>query len=92
MKKFEKIDLGLKEAYEELFMNNEERIINRSPRVLEKNWINSSLKMLLKMIFAQKFYPCWNRTENADLAVMQDRRVYGQKISTLHRHGRFCGV
>ena len=34
MKKFEKIDLGLKEAYEELFMNDEERIINRSPRVL----------------------------------------------------------
>ncbi len=35
MKKFEKIDLGLKEAYEELFMNDEERIINRSPRVLD---------------------------------------------------------
>ena len=35
MKKFEKIDLGLKEAYEELFMNNEERKINRSPRVLD---------------------------------------------------------
>ena len=35
MKKFEKIDLGLKEAYEELFMNDEERKINRSPRVLD---------------------------------------------------------
>ena len=35
MKKFEKINLGLKEAYEELFMNDEERIINRSPRVLD---------------------------------------------------------
>lgn len=35
MKKFEKIDLGLKEAYEELFMNDEERIINRSPRVMD---------------------------------------------------------
>ena len=35
MKKFEKIDLGLKEAYNELFMNDEERIINRAPRVLE---------------------------------------------------------
>ena len=35
MKKFEKFDLGLKEAYEELFMNDEERIINRSPRVLD---------------------------------------------------------
>ena len=35
MKKFEKIDLGLKEAYEELFMNDEERIINRSPRILD---------------------------------------------------------
>lgn len=35
MKKFEKIDLGLKEAYEELFMNDEERIINRSPRALD---------------------------------------------------------
>ncbi|MBQ7815848.1 MAG: ParB/RepB/Spo0J family partition protein [Oscillospiraceae bacterium] len=35
MKKFEKIDLGLKEAYEELFMNDEERIIHRSPRVLD---------------------------------------------------------
>lgn len=35
MKKFEKIDLGLKETYEELFMNDEERIINRSPRVLD---------------------------------------------------------
>lgn len=35
MKKFEKIDLGLKEAYEELFMNDEERIINRLPRVLD---------------------------------------------------------
>lgn len=35
MKKSEKIDLGLKEAYEELFMNDEERIINRSPRVLD---------------------------------------------------------
>jgi len=35
VKKFEKIDLGLKEAYEELFMNDEERIINRSPRVLD---------------------------------------------------------
>ena len=34
MKKFEKIDLGLKEAYEELFMNDEERVINHSPRVL----------------------------------------------------------
>ncbi|MBR6608812.1 MAG: ParB/RepB/Spo0J family partition protein [Oscillospiraceae bacterium] len=29
------MDLGLKEAYEELFMNDEERIINRSPRVLD---------------------------------------------------------
>ena len=37
MKKFEKIDLGLKEAYEELFMNDEERIINRSPRVWEQH-------------------------------------------------------
>jgi len=35
VKKFEKIDLGLKEAYEELFMNDEERKINRSPRVLD---------------------------------------------------------
>ena len=35
MKKIEKIDLGLKEAYEELFMNDEERKINRSPRVLD---------------------------------------------------------
>ena len=35
MKKFEKIDLGLKEAYEELFMNDEERKITRSPRVLD---------------------------------------------------------
>lgn len=35
MKKFEKIDLGLKESYEELFMNDEERKINRSPRVLD---------------------------------------------------------
>ena len=35
MKKFEKIDLGLKEAYEELFMNDEERKINHSPRVLD---------------------------------------------------------
>lgn len=35
MKKFEKIDLGLKEAYEELFMNDEERKINRSPRVMD---------------------------------------------------------
>ena len=35
MKKFEKIDLGLKEAYNELFMNDEERIINRAPRVLD---------------------------------------------------------
>ena len=35
MKKFEKIDLGLKEAYEELFMNDDERKINRSPRVLD---------------------------------------------------------
>ena len=35
MKKFEKIDLGLKEAYEELFMNDEERKTNRSPRVLD---------------------------------------------------------
>ncbi len=35
MKKLEKIDLGLKEAYEELFMNDEERVINRSPRVLD---------------------------------------------------------
>ncbi len=35
MKKFEKIDLGLKETYEELFMNDEERKINRSPRVLD---------------------------------------------------------
>ena len=35
MKKFERIDLGLKEAYDELFMNDEERKINRSPRVLD---------------------------------------------------------
>ena len=35
MKKIEKIDLGLKEAYEELFMNDEERKINHSPRVLD---------------------------------------------------------
>ena len=35
MTKFEKIDLGLKEAYEELFMNDKERKINRSPRVLD---------------------------------------------------------
>ena len=35
MKKFKKIDLGLKEAYEELFMNDEERKINSSPRVLD---------------------------------------------------------
>ena len=35
MKKFEKIDLGLKEAYNELFMNDEDRIINRAPRVLD---------------------------------------------------------
>ena len=35
MKKFEKIDLGLKEAYNELFMNDDERKINRSPRVLD---------------------------------------------------------
>ena len=35
MKKFEKIDLGLKVAYEELFMNDDERKINRSPMVLD---------------------------------------------------------
>ena len=35
MKKFERIDLGIKEAYDELFMNDEERKINRSPRVLD---------------------------------------------------------
>ena len=35
MKKFERIDLGLKEAYDELFMTDEERKINRSPRVLD---------------------------------------------------------
>jgi len=30
MKKFEKIDLGLKEAYEELFMNDENHIIQNT--------------------------------------------------------------
>ena len=35
MKKLEKIDLGLKEAYDELFMTDEERKENRLPRIYD---------------------------------------------------------
>lgn len=35
MKKLEKIDLGLKEAYDELFMTDEERKENRLPKIYE---------------------------------------------------------
>ena len=33
MSKFEKIDLGVKEAYDELFMNDKERAENRLPKI-----------------------------------------------------------
>jgi len=35
MAKFERIDLGLKEAYDELFMNDEERKENRLPKIYD---------------------------------------------------------
>ena len=35
VKKIEKIDLGLKEAYDELFMTDEERKENRLPRIYD---------------------------------------------------------
>ncbi len=35
MSKFEKIDLGVKEAYDELFMNNQERVENRLPKIYD---------------------------------------------------------
>ena len=52
MKKFEKIDLGLKEAYNELFMNDEERIFRLTPS--KRLMCLKHLRCMLMVIQSQK--------------------------------------